>query len=437
MRTRHASVVVLAAAAGCFQVEPLPDCADQSGPYLQHHVCMPAAGPPITIPVAPRKLVAGDFDDEKIDNDFAVLLDQGYIQVYATRDAETRLAADFNAPARVESLIATRYFALGQTGDDLIGVIRGDGKLPGTVFAAHNGGDLFAGKVIEQFLSISILLQVCLSPNSLVAIELPGVPFAVGLAMACETAADAAPESIDGMVVYNPAIYDEMTPEQPFGQHARFGLAIAAQAEVHAATVAQLDGLGFPDVALASRTGKGDDETIVVYPVLDDPTMTMPQVEPTVVPLQNGRVGALQVADLDDDGDSDLVAVHPLSGGVSVVRQNRSEPLEFAEAKFFAVGSEIRDVVIGDFTGDGGIDIAVAQVVDDTGYNAISMFIRTPDLLAGTIDYALAPVAYLKGEIVDLEPIDYDGDGRVDLAAVVKVGSAGEVYVFLNRSPAG
>jgi hypothetical protein len=436
MRTRLASVV-LVAATGCFQVEPLPDCAEQSGPYLQHHVCMPAAGPPITMPVAPRKLVAGDFDNENIDNDFAVLLDQGFIQVYATSGQQTQLAAELTAPSRVESLIAVRYFALGQTGDDLIGVIRGDGKLPGTVFAFHNGGDLFAGKVVEQFLAISFLLQPCVAPNSLVAIEFPGVPFAVGLAVACETAAGAATDVIDGMVVYNPAVYDEMTPEQPFEQHARFGLPIPEQAEVHAATVAQLDGLGFPDVALASRTGEGEDETIVVYPVIDDPMTMMPDVEPTVVPLANGRVGALQVADLDDDGDSDLVAIHPLSGGVSVVRQNRSEPLEFAEAAFFAVGSEIRDIVIGDFTGDGGVDIAVAQVVDDTGYNAISMFVRKPDLLAGTIDYALAPVAYLKGEIVDLEPIDHDGDGRTDIAAVVKVGSAGEVYVFLNRSPAG
>jgi hypothetical protein len=432
MRHRLAPAVLLAA-AGCFQVEPLPDCADPSGLYLKGHVCMPAAGPPIEMPVAPRKLIGGDFDNQNIDDDFAVLLDQGYMQVYTTTNQQTRLATELLAPGKVESMIAARYFALGLTGDDLIGVIRGDGKTAGTVFAIRNGGAELVPQAIEQLDADAGLLQPCVAPNSLVAVEVPDVPFAVGIAFACETASGPATTlALDALVIFNAG-----DPAVKFADHERQGVPFPGQAEVHAATVAQLDGLGFPDIAFASRTGEGDNESLVVYAVVEDPKGMMSETDPVVVPLANGRVSALQVADLDDDGDSDLVAIHPQAGGVSVVRQNRSEPLEFADAVFFPVGSEIRDVVIGEFTGDGGVDIAIAQVVDDTGYNAISMFVRVPDLIAGTVDYALAPVAYLKGEILDLEPLDYDGAGGVDLAAVVKVGSVGQVHVFLNRSPAG
>lgn len=436
MRTRLAPALLLA--ASCFQVER-PECSDRSGPYVAFHVCMPPASAPITMPIAPRRLVAGDFDAEGVDNDFVVLLDLDRVQVYTTADGATKLRAELTAPGKIESIAATRYFDLGVHGDDLLGLIRGDGVLAGTVFGVHNGGDVFAKKEVEKFDAYMFWppFAPCLAPNSLVAIEVPEYPVAAALAFACET--KSGPDTvnnIDGALIYNPITYDMKAPDKPFPDHGRVGAALADVAEIHAATVAQLDGLGPPDVAFASRTGTGADESLVVLILKSMPDMSnAPSFETQVLPLQNGRVEAVQVADVDGDGDSDLLAIHPEAGRLTVVRQNRSEPLEFAEPTFLDAGSEIRDVVIGDFSGDGGVDIAVAQVVDDAGYNVISMFIRKPDLAVGTVDFARLKVAELKGEILDLELIDYDGDGRPDIAAVVKVGSTGEVHVFLNRSP--
>ncbi|MCY1053974.1 VCBS repeat-containing protein [Nannocystis sp. SCPEA4] len=443
MRARLTPVTVVALAlASCFQVEPLPDCAGagEDGLHTPHYVCMPRAGEPLEMPIAPRRLLRGDFDDEGVDNDFAVLLDLGFIQIYTTRDRKTELAAGLQIEGRIEAIAAARYFD-GMHGDDLLGVTAGDkmaGKA-GTVFGFHNGGDVFKSDVPEQFDAATLIpFGNCPAPNSLESLDFVGMERAVGLAIGCESGPppmDAPDEEpLDGMVVGN----EEATL---FALQPRLGLQIAGLEGVHAVNVAQLDGLGLEDIVFAHQPKTmmmGGDQSLAVFPVHMDAFSGMgPPAERIDIPLEHGEIRQVLVDDLDGDADIDVVAVHPSDRGISVVRQRRSEPLSFESPQYFAIGQEIRDAVLGDFTGDGEIDIAVAHDVDGTGLNAVSLLIRTHDLSPGQVDYALAPAGEISGEIVDLEPLDYDGDGRTDIGVVLKVGSEGRVFFWLNRSPAG
>lgn len=442
MRARLSSLSVAAiAAVSCFQVEPLPDCGQnvgEGGLYTPHYVCMPRAGAPLEISIAPRRLLRGDFDDEGVDNDFAVLLDLGRIQIHTTRAQETALSAELAVDGRVEAIAAARFFDGGEHGDDLVGVTAGKptSSTPGKVFGFHNGGDLFAVKVPEQFDAATILpWGNCPAPNSIETLDVVGMGHAKGLAIGCESGPppednpDAEP--LDGMVV-------AAEGGVSFASQGRLGLQIPELIGVHAVNVAQLDGLGLEDIVFAHRPLDSEHESLAVYLVREDAFTVQGQpAERLDVPLDHYEIRRVLLDDLDGDGDVDLVAVHPSDRGITVVRQRRSEPLLFEAPQFFAVGQEIRDAELGDFTGDGEVDIAVAHDVDGTGLNAVSVLIRTHDLSPGQIDYALAPAGEVSGEIVDLEPLDYDGDGRIDIGAVVKVGSEGRVLFWLNRSPAG
>jgi len=441
MRARLIPVTVAASAlASCFQVDPLPDCvgASDDGLHTPHYVCMPRAGAPLEMPVAPRRLLRGDFDDEGVDNDFAVLLDLGLIQIYTTRDQKTELTAGLQIAGKIEAIAAARYFD-GEHGDDLLGVTAGDKTTgaSGTVFGFHNGGDVFQAATLEQFDAATLFpFGNCPAPNSLESLDFVGMERSVGLAVGCESGPPPSDkpeeEPLDGMVIGA----EEATA---FALQPRLGLQIPALVGVHAVNVAQLDGLALEDIVFAHQPGKmGADQSIAIFPVAMEAFSGMgAKPERIDVPLEHGEIRRVLVDDLDGDADIDLVAVHPTDRGISVVRQRRSEPLSFESPQYFAVGQEIRDAVIGDFTGDGEVDIAVAHDVDGTGLNAISVLIRTHDLSPGTVDYVLAPAGEISGEIVDLEPLDYDGDGRTDIGVVLKVGSEGRVFFWLNRSPAG
>ncbi|MCY1007666.1 VCBS repeat-containing protein [Nannocystis pusilla] len=418
----------------------MPDCgqnAGEGGLYTPHYVCMPRAGAPLEISIAPRRLLRGDFDDEGVDNDFAVLLDLGRIQIHTTRDQKTVLGAKLEAEGRVEAIAAARFFGEGH-GDDLLGVTAGDkgSGTAGKVFGFHNGGDMFARTSPEQFDAATLVpWGNCPAPNSIETLDVVDVENATGLAIGCDsgppTAEKPEDEPLDGIVV-------EADDAVPFALQRRVGLKIPELTGIHAVNVAQLDGLGFEDIVAAHTPMDSEHESLAIYLVSKDAfTMNADQAERLDIPLTHFEIRRVLLDDLDGDGDVDLVAVHPSDRGITVVRQRRSEPLLFEEPQFFAVGQEIRDAELGDFTGDGEVDIAVAHDVDGTGLNAVSVLIRTHDLSPGQVDYALAPAGEVSGEIVDLEPLDYDGDGRIDIGAVVKVGSEGRVLFWLNRSPAG
>ena len=126
-------------------------------------------------------------------------------------------------------------------------------------------------------------------------------------------------------------------------------------------------------------------------------------------------------ADLDGDGDSDLVVSSRQSDIVSVFLNNGDGT--FALRTDYATGHTPSSVFIADLDGDGDNDLAVAGDV-----NTVSVFLNNGDgTFAPKVDYAAAT----GNSPQDVSISDLDGDGDNDLA--VTISRSDNVSVLLNN----
>jgi hypothetical protein len=88
----------------------------------------------------------------------------------------------------------------------------------------------------------------------------------------------------------------------------------------------------------------------------------------------------------------------------------------------FATGASPAALVVGDFTGDNRLDLAVAN----SGASAISLLAGVGDGSFVSSDFTATAAPFA------LAPGDFDGDGRLDLVAANR--DANNVTVFLNTS---
>lgn len=439
MPTPRPLLLSLAALAGCFAIDPLPDCSDRSRSgslYVPHHVCMVAAGPALELPGEPQELVIGDFDGEGIANDVAILLEPDKVRVYAGLDLSapvvTREIPVLDGASEVEGLISVRLFSDSAAGDDLLAWVIGayasqpDGE--GALVALVNGGDVFAAEVKQQValdglvdddddIDTPDVPSPCPMPADAVVLHSPERRRADGVILTCESSGDA---ELDAILVTN-------IPGLTLPQQAQLGIK-AAITGIHAAGIGPIDAVGSPDLLFAYTPPGDDHDHVAVVLVSDVPDTAMIDLEP-----ERGLIDHIVATDLDQDGSTDIIALHTEDRGFSVIQQRA--PLEFSEPVFYTPGFEANQLVVADFTGDGGLDIAVAHPYDNAGLHAITLFVRAPDLPAGSTSYEPMAAGYFSGNIVGLAVLDLDGDPLADLAVAVRDGSRGYISILANRSP--
>lgn len=180
----------------------------------------------------------------------------------------------------------------------------------------------------------------------------------------------------------------------------------SAGADPAAITTGDFDGDGDTDVAVANYTVGANTVTVLFN------NGAGLFLSSTVVNVGD-RPTDIKAADLDNDGDLDLVVANGGASGttVSVLRNNGAGVFTRTD---FAAGIQPKSIVIGDFSGDQVLDIAVANVgFDPNGPGNIN----TVSVLRGSGNGTfLAPVAYDAGpSIRSIAAADLDVDGDLDI----------------------
>jgi hypothetical protein len=188
---------------------------------------------------------------------------------------------------------------------------------------------------------------------------------------------------------------------------------LAAPGGPYEAVVADLDGDGKPDLAVANS----DSGTVSLYQNITTPGTLNTNSFAAGIDLPCGNTtSTIMAADLDGDGKLDLVAGSVQSENISVFRNVSTGGLlttnSFAPRVDFATGYWTHTVAIADFNGDGKPDIAVVGELP----SVMSIFQNTSTpgsfttaSLASRVDFGTGWNAW------GIAAGDLDGDGRPDI----------------------
>jgi hypothetical protein len=139
-------------------------------------------------------------------------------------------------------------------------------------------------------------------------------------------------------------------------------------------------------------------------------------------------------ADLNGDGQSDLIVTNENDNTVSVLRNTTAPGAvapSFATQQTFATGNEPHSVTTADINGDGKPDLVVANYNDNT----VSVMLNTTAPGATTLTFATQQTFGVGSGPYSVMTADVNGDGRPDL--VVTNFNGDTVSVLLNTTAPG
>lgn len=148
----------------------------------------------------------------------------------------------------------------------------------------------------------------------------------------------------------------------------------------------------------------------------------------------------LSAGDFDGDGRVDLVAASPAtvapqsgavnnSGGIALLRQDPMHVGRFLPSQWTSTGGAATDTAMADLTGDGRVDLIVA---DGVLANGRALLLEQNAAPLGTLRPPLALAIGSGRGSEDVAVGDIDGDGRVDI-----VLAATDAVVILRQNGSG
>jgi len=142
--------------------------------------------------------------------------------------------------------------------------------------------------------------------------------------------------------------------------------------------------------------------------------------QPAITSTSAGQSG-ITVGDFNNDGILDVAIVKELSGTVSILLGNGDGT--FQAAHTYAIPVYAYQVAVGDFNGDGKLDVAVAN---EGGSTLVSVFLGNGD---GTLQ--APPMNITSGsDPYGIVVGDFNGDGKLDLA--VSDFAGGKITILLG-----
>jgi len=208
---------------------------------------------------------------------------------------------------------------------------------------------------------------------------------------------------------------------------------LAAPGGPYEAAIADLDGDGKPDLAVANS----DNGTVAIYQNVTPTGVIATNSFAPRIDLPGGiAIGTIAAADMDGDGKLDLVAGAIQNDSIGVYRNLGDGGLltsnSFAPRVDFATGYWTHTVVIADFNGDGKPDIGVVgelPSVMSIFQNASTPGSFTSSSLAPRVDFSTGYNAW------GIAAGDLDGDGRPDIVFCNAYDS--NIQIYQNQVPFG
>ncbi|HPF40199.1 MAG TPA: VCBS repeat-containing protein [Phycisphaerae bacterium] len=150
----------------------------------------------------------------------------------------------------------------------------------------------------------------------------------------------------------------------------------------------------------------------------------------SVIDNPGGGALALRIADLDGDGDVDLVTTDASDTSLGWYENADGAGVFFPRSLIASGGFGLPGVEIVDLDGDGDLDIAAISSAN--GVNIAWL----PNDGASPLNFGLPQtIDYTISNIADLKPLDVDRDGRMDIVALTISGS--DVVWYRNFSGGG
>jgi hypothetical protein len=183
------------------------------------------------------------------------------------------------------------------------------------------------------------------------------------------------------------------------------GTAVSVESPPSSVTAAKFDADNILDLAVAH----GDTGAISIFAGYGDGDF---EVLPIHSEVTGGHIGELLALDMDIDGKIDLAASHDNGSAFITMLMNDGFGL-FSRYTYPTVLDSHRGMAVGDFTGDGAIDIALASAI----WDSIIILIGIPDAEAGGL-FSYPAIFEAGTEPADIISGDFNFDGMPDLIAL-------------------
>ena len=199
------------------------------------------------------------------------------------------------------------------------------------------------------------------------------------------------------------------------------GSPVAAGSNPAGVATADFNGDGIPDLVVANRFSNN----ISVF--LGDSSGGYTNVHGTLFATGTNPVNIV-AGDFNGDGAMDLAVTNALSKSVTVLLGNGAGAFTEVTGSPFVIGTTPRGIVMGDFNGDGKLDLAISNSGDATvtvllgdGAGGFTASPGSP-YAVGTLPFGIATG-------------DFNGDGKLDLAVVNRTSQ--NVTVLLGDGSGG